>query len=183
MNKAKTMTTPEALELLKNNGILDNILRHSNLVMKVTEIIMQNLKDSSHINKQLVLNGALLHDITKTRSISTREEHAKTGYEILYNLGYPDIAVIVKEHVFLTDFDFSASLNEIEIVHYADKRVKHDKIVSVKERVDDILKRYGKTAEIKNLILSNTGYLDLLEKKINNNLLKNIEKELLKLNE
>ena len=48
-----------------------------------------------------VMAGALLHDITKTKSIQTRENHALTGQELLENLGYARIGKIVGCHVLM----------------------------------------------------------------------------------
>jgi hypothetical protein len=57
-------------------------------------------------------------------------------------------------------------LEEREIINYADKRVMHDRIVSLTERVEDLIQRYGATEEIKNLIRQNAGQAFAIERKI-----------------
>lgn len=98
-------------------------------------------------DRELVIAGALLHDIAKTPCLKNGCDHARTGAEICMNLGYPDVAVIVGEHVVLKDHDpgryqrglFTAT----EIIYYADKRVRHEEIVSLEDRLEYILEHYG----------------------------------------
>jgi hypothetical protein len=56
-------------------------------------------------------------------------------------------------------------VREAEVVHYADKRVLHDRVVSVAERFADLKVRYGRTAEaIARLNLLETQTLELEHK-------------------
>jgi len=48
----------------------------------------------------------------------------------------------------------------------ADKRVLHDTIVTINERLHDLVKRYGTTEEIRKLILINKSQVLLIERKI-----------------
>ena len=121
------------------------------------------LTDTEHT---LVVAAALLHDITKTRSLKTREPHDQSGGELLRELGFASIGEVVKQHVILLDFDPKGRLEEREIINYADKRVLHDRIVSLAERVQDLIQRYGTTEEIKNLIQQNESQVIAIEKKI-----------------
>ena len=95
------------------------------------------------INRDMVEAAALLHDITKTRSLSTRENHARTGAQYLEGLGFRKVADIVRQHVRLDQDSTSPLITEEKIVHYADKRVLHDRVVTLEERHHDILERYG----------------------------------------
>ena len=153
-------------ELMKGH-MLPNIYEHSVQVMRVAEAIVSNLKKGIDVNVQLILAASLLHDISKTESIKTKEPHDLSGGRFMRELGFCSVADIVEEHVILKNFDPSESLLEKEIVYYADKRVMHEKIVSVTERMDDIIERYGKTPEIIELIKKNTGLIFEVEKKIN----------------
>lgn len=51
---------------------------------------------------------------------------------------------LVGEHVVLADGVVDGNCREKEIVYYADKRVKHDLIVDLDERLQYILAQYGK---------------------------------------
>ena len=99
------------------------------------------------LNPSLVRAAAMLHDITKTRSFSTRENHAATGADLLGRRGYPEVGDIVGQHVTLDHYPKVAPPVEAEIVNYADKRVLHDRIVSLEDRMDYILERYGDRPE------------------------------------
>ena len=65
-------------------------------------------------------------------------------------------------------------LKEKEIVFYADKRVTHNKIVDIEERISDLLIRYGKTEQIRQRILKNKESILETEKKINSMMIKDI---------
>jgi len=134
--------------------------------MRVSLAITDNLKTGASINRDLVMAAALLHDITKARSLETREPHDHSGGELLRELGFERIGEIVKQHVILLDFNPEERLEEREIINYADKRVMHDRIVSLAERLEDLIQRYGTTEEIKNLIRQNESLVFAIEKKI-----------------
>ncbi len=173
----------EAVRLIDETEMLSNIIDHSFLVKTVSEIIMKNMKHPESIDHDLVIISALLHDITKTRSLQTKENHAQTGAEMLEAMGFPDVAEIIRNHVFLQSIDLNTRLSESEIVHYADKRVKHGSIVTLTQRIDDLIERYGTSDEVKSSILERISFLTLLEQKIKLNLVKDIETDLYKLNE
>ena len=156
----------ECDELMAKYCMLPNIIAHSRQVMRVSLVITDNLKNGVSINRNLVIAAALLHDITKTRSLETREPHDQSGGELLRELGFVRIGEIVKQHVILLDFNPQEKLEEREIINYADKRVMHDRIVSLSERVEDLIQRYCITEEIKNLIRQNESNAYAIEKKI-----------------
>ena len=156
----------ECDELMAKYSMLPNIVAHSRQVMLVSLAITDNLKKGVSINGGLVIAAALLHDITKTRSFETKEHHDESGGELLRELGFARVGEIIKQHVILLDFDPKGPLEEREIINYADKRVMHDRIVSLEERVKDLIQRYGTTEEIKKLIQQNESLVIAIEKKI-----------------
>lgn len=127
----------------------ENIVRHSLLVEEVAGVLTDVLiKAGEDLDPNEVTAGALLHDITKTNSIETKENHALTGKELLERLGFPRIGEIVGCHVLMPMSIFSRkAISAEEIVHYADKRVLHDAVVSLAERFEDLVVRYGKTSD------------------------------------
>ena len=88
--------------------------------------------------------GTLLHDIAKMKGLHTGENHSQAGAILLRELGFPEIAEIVRQHVVLDDGTPQSKITEAAVVHYADKRVKHTSIVSLAERFQDLKERYGK---------------------------------------
>lgn len=164
-NSDRIPSRAECEELMAQYTMLPNIVEHSFQVMNVALAITDNLADGVSINRDAVIAGALLHDITKTRSLQTKEKHAASGGTLLRELGFPLIAEIVEQHVVL-DSNPAGPISEKEIIYYADKRVMHDKIVTLEERVQDLLIRYGKTEEIRNLILQNLQHVTSVERKL-----------------
>lgn len=135
----------EAYFLLKKEKIPEHIIKHSEKVALISLFIGCFLKEvGEKIDFSLLVTGALLHDIKKYESILTGENHALLGYEFMEKMGYKRIGNIIKAHIYLEISSFDAPISEEEIVHYADKRVMHDKIVTLKERFEDLKKRYGK---------------------------------------
>lgn len=165
-NTDRIPSRAECEELMAQYTMLPNIVEHSFQVMHVTLAIADNLADGVSINRDAVIAGALLHDITKTRALQTKEKHAASGGNLLRELGFPLIAGIVEQHVVL-DLNPAGPIVEKEIVYYADKRVMHDKIVTLEERVQDLLIRYGKTEEMRNQILQNLQHVIPVERKLN----------------
>ena len=124
--------------------MLENIVAHSIQVCRVGMCLVDHLKlQGIQMDGQLVQAAALLHDITKTRSFETEENHALTGGQVLTDLGYPEIGNLVRQHVRLDNYSDHKSLSEAVIINYSDKRVLHDRIVSLDERMRYIQERYG----------------------------------------
>ena len=139
--------------LISDMGMLENIVAHSLQVCRVSLFLTDRL-GIPELDRGLIRAAALLHDITKTRSFRTQEDHAETGARLIADLGYPEVAGIVGQHVRLNRYSSaSATPVEAEIVNYADKRVLHDRIVPLSERMGYILEKYGSAPERKRMIL------------------------------
>jgi putative nucleotidyltransferase with HDIG domain len=134
----------QCTQLMVQYEMLANIKDHSFVVARITDLLSKELSRSGvGIDGELAVAGALLHDIAKTQCLESRCSHAEVGVEICLAHGFPEVAEIVGEHVVLSDFSPS-QLSAKEVVYYADKRVNHDKIVTLQERLDYIVERYGK---------------------------------------
>ncbi len=125
--------------------MMDHIVAHSLQVCRVAMFLANSIE--TNLNLNLVQAGALLHDITKTRSIETHENHAQTARELLISLDYPEVGAIVGQHVLLDKYFASDSPTEADVVNYSDKRVIHDKVGSLTQRMNYIMKRYGTEPE------------------------------------
>lgn len=161
-------TPDECLHLMTAHGMLPNIRRHSYRVRDVALTIGKHLLAAGmDLDLPLLEAGALLHDIAKTASIANGGEHARLGAQWLLDLGYPAVAEIIREHVWLSRHPAERGpLREVEVVNYADKRVQHDTIVSLEERFADLRRRYGRTPEILDRISRNEQRSLTLEQKI-----------------
>ncbi|MEI8173262.1 MAG: HD domain-containing protein [Deltaproteobacteria bacterium] len=171
MNRIIPMRTPskeECFKLMWETGMLPNIVAHSLRVCLVATFLANHLEEHGiDLDGDLVQTSALLHDITKTRSLTTGEFHALTGAEFIGRIGYPDVAYIVGHHVILDENNVSDKpLCEAEIVNYADKRVLHDRVVSLQERMDYILDKYAKHPGDRERIARNWLRAKDLERKV-----------------
>jgi len=160
-------TKNECYHLIYEMEMMEHIVSHSILVCQVAMFLADrlNLQDI-YLNREVVQAAALLHDITKTRSFKTRENHAQTGEQLLRDLDYPEVGRIIGQHVVLNEYADADPPKEAEIVNYADKRVLHDKVVSLKDRMAYVLKNYGKQSIYHERILRLWADSEHLEKKI-----------------
>jgi putative nucleotidyltransferase with HDIG domain len=129
--------------------MLEHIVAHSLQVCRVALYLVDRLSERGiSLDRAMVQAAALLHDITKTRSFQTGEMHTETGAELLRERGFFDVGEIVRQHVRLDTYFGSETPDEAEIVNYADKRVLHDEIVPMADRMGYILERYGQRTDL-----------------------------------
>jgi len=139
-------TREECLKMMVRHGMLENIIDHSLEVARVAIFLSVQLnKKGQRVDLPLVEAAALLHDLTKTECLQTKEDHAQTGSRLLKEIGYERIGDVIAEHIYLSKARDPDRISEEEVVNYADKRVQHDRIVSLEERFEDLKKRYGKS--------------------------------------
>ncbi|MEZ0344459.1 MAG: HD domain-containing protein [Caldimicrobium sp.] len=140
------LTLDLAYELLRKEEVPEHIIRHSEKVALIALFLGCFLKERGEpIDLNLLTCAALLHDIKKMESIKTGMNHALSGYKLMKNLGFERAGEIIYAHIFFKAPKPGAPISEEEIVFYADKRVKHDEIVTLKERFKDLRERYGRT--------------------------------------
>jgi putative nucleotidyltransferase with HDIG domain len=143
-NRAEIPTAKECYEILEETGTLQHIKEHSKKVTCVAKEIAGHLNQAGKkVDAELIVAAALLHDVTKTRSLKTGEDHAETGAELLRQKGYFEISEIVRQHVRLDGEPSNGKITETEIVNYADKRVINRDVVSLQERREYIFRRYA----------------------------------------
>ena len=173
------------LALLEKHRVPKNIVDHSLKVHEIAMYLSRQLQIAgTHVNLGLVNDASLLHDIDKHRTLNNDENHGVLGEKILLEEGISDeIAACVRKHhlnQILEEKPFDTI--EEKIVYYADKRVVHDKIVSLDERFIYLKKRYGNINEkVLQVIIKAESKVKELENEIFENL--KISKELNELKE
>jgi putative nucleotidyltransferase with HDIG domain len=140
-------TQAECAALWNKYGMLPNIREHSSQVALVVAWLGGQLKARGvNVNRPLILAGALLHDIAKSYTIKYGGSHAQLGAGLVVReTGSHRLAQMVYHHVYWPwelDIENEAMLPSL-LVLYADKRVKHDRIVTMEERFEDLMERYG----------------------------------------
>lgn len=145
MNIKMIPTRDECIRLMSQYGMPDHIINHSLEVAKIALFLAIELnKHGQRIDLALVEASSLLHDLTKTECFKTKEDHARTGSQLLKERGYERVGEVVAAHIQLSKEIDPSRVSEEEVVNYADKRVQHDRIVSLEERFKDLKARYGK---------------------------------------
>ena len=130
-------------------AMLPNIRRHSLLVAHVATVLAQRAADMGFaVRVPEVRAGGLMHDIAKTYSVRHGGSHAQIGAAwTVAETGNYAIAQGVMMHVWwpwaLPQGPEICSLPFFVI--YADKRIRHDNCVTLEERYEDLLERYGRT--------------------------------------
>ncbi|HOI19129.1 MAG TPA: HD domain-containing protein [Candidatus Woesearchaeota archaeon] len=169
------VTQAQCVELLRkyssiysSNSEFDIVLRHSRTVKDVAEGILKDISDfnskevgkirekATKIDKELVLTGAMLHDIGRFKCPpSSRDSirHGIEGFNILKKEGLKEHASIAKNHIgfgikkidiikqglYLPKRDFNPKNIEEKIVCFADKLVSYDSVISF----EDCIRRFA----------------------------------------
>lgn len=129
----------------KEYDMLENIAVHSEKVAHIATVIGQTgLSSGLDIPLQGLRAAGLLHDLAKTYTVRYGGNHSQLGAAWVMSLtGNPRIAQAVRHHiVWPGPLDLAAHFVPLVII-YADKRVMHDRIVTLQERFSDLLDRYG----------------------------------------
>jgi putative nucleotidyltransferase with HDIG domain len=167
--KPREIPTPaESLALMTAYAMLPNIREHSQMVREVAVHLGTSLVEAGlPLRLDLIEAGALLHDLGKTHCLGTSINHADWGAEALVAAGYPEVAQVVREHVFLDAArEDPRGIREAEVVNYADKRVLHTRVVTLGERFADLRERYGVSPEAKSRIAGLERMAQRLEVKL-----------------
>jgi len=135
-------------EILFKEKVPEHIIKHSERVTLISSVIGSALCEKGEsLDLKLLISAGLLHDVKKFESLYTKENHAKAGERFLKSLGYFEVAKIVGAHIIFKPKKPYEKVYPEEVVFYADKRVKHEVIVSLEERFRDLKERYGKTSK------------------------------------
>ncbi|UCF83688.1 MAG: HD domain-containing protein [Desulfobacteraceae bacterium] len=163
-----TPSIETCFHLMDKYQMLSNIKAHSVVVAKVSRVISKGLRGAGlDISLEKTTAASLMHDIGKTSSLNSAEDHAEIGRQICLQNNFEEIADIVGEHIRLKDYKINGNYSEKEIVFYADKRVNHDKIVSLERRLAYLIKRYGRNQEgLEDAIRLNFDLCKKIEKKL-----------------
>lgn len=135
----------ECMALLAAHGAPPGVVRHSLTVAGATFLLACRLRALGELVDPLLAHrGGLLHDVAKIAAHRSQESHGRVGERILRREGYPVLARIVEWHMLpaLLEPEDRPSTWEEKLVHYVDKLVKGDEVVSLAERIADLHVRY-----------------------------------------
>ena len=167
MKKYALPTRKQCFDILKEHRVPSHIVRHSVAAAKLAVFLAERLKEKGiAVDVNLVDRACLLHDVLRMCDLNdySRFEHSaahKTKWESLKakykglcheNAAaallcdkYPQLAQVIRKHRYTAiarQKDKPRTWEE-KLVYYADKRVMHDSIVPLKQRLEEAHKRYA----------------------------------------
>ncbi len=169
MKKYDLPTRRECFEIIKQCHVPLHIVKHGLAVANLAVFLAQRLKEKNiEVDVDLVDRACLLHDIfrvcdleesdySRFEQIITEQDKAKwqqmkakyqglchedIAYELLRGK-YPELAITIKKHRYMAILDEKEkpATWEEKLVYYVDKRVSHNKILPLKERLEEAHKR------------------------------------------
>lgn len=158
--------------------MMPNIREHCRGVARVAVEIVRRaeargvIPEGRPLTVPLARAAALLHDLAKSYTIRHGGSHAQLGSAwVREETGNPLLAQAVLFHV---EWPWSGTgMDDVKdpmrlpvIVAYADKRVRHSEVVSIKERFDDLLVRYGISPDKVDNIAANYAHVQAVEQAI-----------------
>ncbi|MBI5570774.1 MAG: HD domain-containing protein [Desulfomonile tiedjei] len=143
------------LALLEMHETPVHIIRHCQMVWEVGRVLGAGLlQNQVPVDMELIRASCLLHDIGKYPCLlDGTHYHDVRGEQMLEEAGLPEVARIVVQHVVLRGRP-SDPIREEHVLFYADKRVVHDKVVSLEERFEYLCETYGKSSGAVSRLLS-----------------------------
>jgi molybdenum cofactor cytidylyltransferase len=131
-------TRNECDQILNMYKLPDQIIKHCKAVAVVALNILGWLENREYeIDQPSLEAAALLHDIARREN-----NHAAKGKIILKELGYEKVGSIISTHMDI-EVDENGKITENEILYLADKLVKEDRILPLKQRLEMSLKAFN----------------------------------------
>jgi alpha-ribazole phosphatase len=126
--------------------VSEEVIAHSFLVAELAWMLAVHLNGAGlALSLPLILAAGRLHDIAKGRP-----DHAGAGAKLLAEMGYPRVGAVVAKHM---DIQSSGpSVDEADLIYFADKCVEEDRLVSPAERFEKSLVRYADRSGIRKKI-------------------------------
>ena len=161
------MTDQQVLKLIEEFRMPLHVRRHCAAVAQFcVELGKKLIKAGIKIDLELLRQAAMLHDLLRVIDFKTFEpekfpdpilsddikflkslrekykgfHHADAAAQILRERGFPDIAAIIEKHKYVQIKDGFKTWEE-KILYYGDKRIKHNKVVPLADRLADGRKR------------------------------------------
>ncbi|MBI4210686.1 MAG: hypothetical protein HY544_04235 [Candidatus Diapherotrites archaeon] len=141
----KIPSMSECMAIMREYDVPENVMAHTEAVRRIANFLAEKISARGNdVDSKLVDRAALMHDFLKVHCIRNKCRHAHEAGRVLAERGYPEFGEAVKQHGLEEVLVFGQKTRlEAKIVWYADKRVNHDKVVSLAERYAYLKSRYG----------------------------------------
>ena len=168
----------QCVRLWDKYGVMPHIREHCRAVASIAVELTRRALERGLIPAGRPLDipyafaGGLLHDIAKTYTIRHGGSHAQLGAAwVREETGNPALAQAVLWHVSWpwSDRELDDVADPLRlpiIIAYADKRVRHAEVVSIQERFDDLMVRYGISDEKREILAGYFAHTQAVEQAI-----------------
>jgi len=137
------------------------LIHHCHRVASVAAALARAVNDSGGaLDVHLVQSAARVHDVARVE-----KNHAAAGAHLLHAMGFPAMAALVAGHMEM-QLSQDSPLDEAQIVCLADKLVAGTTLVSLKQRFDAKLKKYGHDPKVSATIIRRRRMAFLIQEKV-----------------
>jgi len=161
LDRRAVPTMDESRRILREAQVSEPVWEHSHRVAGLALSLVKSLnKAGATLDEDLVLAGALLHDVAREQP-----DHARAGAGLLNTRGYPRVAAVVAAHMDI-EVPEEKPLSEQEVVFLADKMVKGRSVISLSTRFSAILEKYKDDQQACHAIMHRLKQAELLKGKV-----------------
>ena len=117
--------------------ISGQVTAHSRVVAELARTLAVLLNRAGlALDLPLIVAAGRLHDIARGQP-----DHAGAGARLIAEMGYPRVGAVVAKHMDIQSH--GPSLDEADLIYFADKCVEEDRLVSLEERFEKSMSRYA----------------------------------------
>lgn len=144
----EVLSNEDCMYLLNYFDLPKSIVKHCEKVKEICVDLSETInKHKNYIDVNLIKSAAMLHDIKRLE-----EQHDKRGADLLKDLGYNNVSLLVRYHMKLDDY-MEDMISENTILYFADKLIIEDKFVGIEKRFKEKINKYELNDTIKKNIL------------------------------
>ncbi|MGO9312001.1 MAG: DVU_1551 family NTP transferase [Syntrophobacteraceae bacterium] len=122
--------------------VSEQVIAHSMVVAELARTLAALLNSTGlALDLPLIIAAGRLHDIARGQP-----DHAAVGSKLIAEMGYPRVGAVVAKHMDIQSR--GPSVDEADLVYFADKCVEEDRIVSLDERFERSMSRYADRPDI-----------------------------------
>ncbi len=135
-------TEAECEAVFSRFKVSGQVIAHSRVVAELarTLAVLLNCAGLS-LDLPLILAAGRLHDIARGQP-----NHAGAGSKLIAEMGYPRVGAVVAKHMDIQSH--GPSVDETDLIYFADKCVEEDRLVSLEERFERSISRYADRPDI-----------------------------------
>lgn len=124
------ITFEQAQKLYNEFGTPEHVIRHCKGVTMIALTIARALNDQGrNLDLDLIKGAGITHDMARTQ-----EFHWDVAADKLEELGYPEEAVLVRNHMTGIGYSPIERVNEQDMIWLGDRLIKEDTYVGIDER-------------------------------------------------